>query len=192
MENNKNVQDYATSDSPVNDAFEGIVELCYQLEGYITSTGKWFWTKGDKQKEYQDIDLLAIGRNKTIIVSVSSNLKSKITLNKKGELNTDLHLKLKDSFYRVEEYLKNTKEYEWLLDGNREIERVVAIAEPQSKKHLEKINEKLMNDKIKIRTPKEIIEEIMVYVDKNKNLKIQHEALRLIQIMRRSNIFKKI
>lgn len=189
MTNRKDTQYYITSDSPVNDAFEGIVELYFQLSrgGYITSTGKWFWTEGVKQKEYQDIDLLAVNGHKTIIVSVSSNLKSKITLTKNGELNNDLHLKLIDSFVRVENYLANTEDYKWMVNKNREINKVIAIAEGVSSKHLEKINNLLKKDKIEIITPKKIINGIMEYLNEHDNLKIQHEALRLIQIMRRAN-----
>ena len=41
------IQNYPTSDSPNHDAFEGIVELYYEIKGYITSSGKWFWKKAD-------------------------------------------------------------------------------------------------------------------------------------------------
>lgn len=46
------IQSFPTSDSPVNDSFEGIVELYFQIKGYITSTGKWFWKyqEGKHQK----------------------------------------------------------------------------------------------------------------------------------------------
>ena len=37
------IQSIPVSDSPNNDAFEAIVELYYQSEGFITSSGKWFW-----------------------------------------------------------------------------------------------------------------------------------------------------
>ena len=70
------IQDIPVSDSPNNDAFEAIVELYYQLNGFITSSGKWFWyaQKGKQQRGYQDFDVLAINGQETIIVSVSSNL----------------------------------------------------------------------------------------------------------------------
>lgn len=48
MSEDNNKQTFPTVDSPVNDAFEGIVELYYQINGYITSTGKWFY-KWDKK-----------------------------------------------------------------------------------------------------------------------------------------------
>ena len=80
-------------------------------------------------------------------------------------------------------------DYKWMVDENREISKVIAIAEGVSDKHLEKINKLLKKDKIEIITPKEIIKGILEYLNEHENLKIQHEALRLIQIMRRANSF---
>ena len=78
------IQKYPSSDSPNHDAFEGIVELYYEIKGYITSSGKWFWKKSDgrQQRGYQDIDVLAINGKETIIVSVSSNFDDKLNFSK--------------------------------------------------------------------------------------------------------------
>jgi len=112
-----NIQTFPISDSPVNDAFEGIVELYYQLKGYITSTGKWFWEygMGKQQRGYQDIDLLAINGDEAVIVSVSSCLDDKINFSRSdGKINRDKLEKLQSYFSRTERYLNSVNEYKWI------------------------------------------------------------------------------
>ena len=74
------IQNIPVTDSPNNDAFEAVVEVYFQTQGYITSAGKWFWVweDGKKQRGYQDIDVLAIKDDETVIVSVTSNLDDKV------------------------------------------------------------------------------------------------------------------
>ena len=100
-------------DSPNNDALEAIIELYYQLEGHITSAGKWFWAmeKGKQQRGYQDIDILAINKNETIIVSVTSGLDDKIGFNKDRILRSEQLENLVKYFNRVENYLRRIDHY---------------------------------------------------------------------------------
>ena len=119
-------QNFPVVDSPHNDAFEAIVELYYQISGYITSSGKWFWVRGSgkKQRGYQEIDVLAVNREDVIIVSVTSGLDDKIRFNKRGQPRNDMFKKLQFHFSRIEEYLRQVPQYEWLMDKN--VKKVVA------------------------------------------------------------------
>ena len=96
------IQEIPVTDSPNNDAFEAIVEVYYQTEGYITSTGKWFWVweDGKQQRGYQDIDVLAVSGDKTVIVSVTSNLDDKINT-QGGVVNKEKLNKLSGHFFRI-------------------------------------------------------------------------------------------
>lgn len=144
------IQNIPVSDSPNNDAFEAVVELYYQLKGYITCSGKWYWyaEKGKQQRGYQDFDVLAINSEETVIVSVSSNLDDKVSFNRNGKINEDKLKKLKKYFERSEKYLQNVPEYEWLIK-KREIKRVVAYLSFQKKK-LNEIKIIMKNNEIEL------------------------------------------
>jgi len=122
------IQSIPVADSPNNEALEGIVELYFQICGYITSSGKWFWVKEGKKKirGYQDIDVLAINGHEIIIVSVTSNLDDKLRCDREGNINYEMLDKLGAYFRRVEMYLEHVKEYKWLVGSGKKIRKVVA------------------------------------------------------------------
>lgn len=97
-------QGIPVTDSPNNDAFEAIVEVYYQVRGYITSAGKWFWVWEDekKQRGYQDIDVLAVSGDETIIISATSNLDDRVNT-KSGRANDEMLNKLKGHFNRFKQ-----------------------------------------------------------------------------------------
>ena len=177
------IQKYPTSDSINNDAFEGIVELYYELEGFITSSGKWFWKKfeGKQQRGYQDIDVLAINGKETIIVSVSSNFDDKLNFSK-NELNLEKALKTVEYYKRVEEYLKETPEYNWLLTTTREIKRVLAVI--NTPKNILKFNDFLNDNNIEVLTVDNMITKIFEYLNNPHGFKIQNQTLRILQILK--------
>ncbi len=173
------IQNIPVVDSKPNDAFEALVELYYQTKGYITSTGKWFWVfqAGKQQRGYQDIDLLAINGNTTVIVSVTSNLDDKIgSISSKKDDKFD---NLQEFFSRTINYLSEVNAYSWLVADGRKIEKVVAFA--NSKKSMEAETDFLQKNNISLIGPNEI-GEINDYI-KQSNLKIQNEILRSIQIL---------
>ena len=107
------------SDSSNRDAFEAVVELYYQTNGYITSSGKRFrvWEAGEKKRRgFQEIiDVLAISDRETVIVRVSSNLDDPLRF---GEHPLDIAAKLnltKAYFERVTQYLKSVEQYAWMV-----------------------------------------------------------------------------
>ena len=112
------IQSIPTPDSPNNDAFEAIVELYYQVKGYITSSGKWFWVKEPtkRQRGYQDIDVLAVSGRELLIVSVTSGLDDKLRPRRNGSIRNDMLQKLKNHFERIECYLCKVPQYQWLLE----------------------------------------------------------------------------
>lgn len=180
------IQKYPASDSPHHDAFEGIVELYFEVKGYITSSGKWFWKKseGKQQRGYQDIDVLAINGKETIIVSVSANFDDKLNFSS-GELNKEKSAKTVDYFDRVTEYLTETMGYSWLTNKDREVKKVIAVVNvPQN---IEKYEQFLKSQKIDVLVIDEMITEIVKYLDDAQGLKIQNQTLRILQILKEKN-----
>jgi len=190
------IQNYPTSDSPNHDAFEGIVELYYEIKGYITSSGKWFWKKSDGKYQggYQDIDVLAINGKETIIVSVSSNFDDKLNFSK-GKINETKLIKTLDHFNRIEEYLNATNEYKWLMEGSRKIKRVLAVI--NAPKGYEKYSLIPETKEIEIVQVKEMITVINNYLEKYKKqqnengLKTQNQTFRILQILNEKKMFTK-
>jgi len=179
------IQNYPTSDSPPVDTFESLVELYYQMQGYITSGGKWFWYKSQerKQRGYQDIDVLAISAKETVIVSVTSNLDDKIRFKRSGEINDDLESKLKAYYSRTNKYLKGVPEYNWLMDNNRTIRHVVAYIRVSDKVR-ERVEPILNNMGIRLVSGEEIFAALKDYLSSNKNVRIQHPQLRMLQVQK--------
>jgi len=179
----EDIQNYPVSDSPNHDAFEGIVELYYEVKGYITSSGKWFWKKseGKQQRGYQDIDVLAISEDETIIVSVSSNFDDKLNFSG-GELNKEKSEKTLDYFERVIEYLSVTVEYNWLINNQRTIRKVLAVI--NIPKDMNKYEKFLKSENIEILKIDDMIDEILEFLNKKDGFKIQNPTLRIIQILK--------
>ncbi len=179
------IQNIPTTDSPNHDAFEAIVETYYQTQGYITSSGKWFWVweSGKKQRGYQDIDVLAINGNETIIISVSSNLDDKINTQKQSA-NIEKLEKLIGHFNRIKKYLDSVEQYNWLTK-ERNIRYVVAYAST-SKKTLPLITTTLKENGINLLSTQEIMIFLHEHV-RQSHLKIQNQLLRTIQLSQDQN-----
>lgn len=121
MKRNASTNDYATFDGNPVDPFESLIEIYYQLLGYITSSNKAFlvhWEEFNaEKKEYEnkaatvDIDLIAINRSETVIVQIAMNLQDKVG-------NEDKQLETIEHFKRVEMYLSTVKQYRWLLNDD--------------------------------------------------------------------------
>lgn len=183
--NNSTVARVAIPDSPNNDAFEAIVELYYQLRGYITSSGKWFGVK-DKEKQqrgYADMDVLAVNGKETLIVSVTTCLKQKI--DKGGEIE-----KLVTYYKNAEEYLKGTECYEWMGEKGR-IKKVIAYKEGYKQSSaMEKYKEKIEGKGITIISGEEIAERIGWYLSDTKSqdgrgrdVCIRNPLLKIVEFM---------
>ncbi len=179
------IQNIPVADSPNNEAFEAIVELYFQLQGYVTSSGKWFWywAEGKKQRGYQDIDVLAINGQETVIVSVTSNLDDKIRFDRLGNVKTEMLNHLIEHFLRVEQYLTEVPEYNWLCAPDvREIRRVVACT-TYYKNQIERIHDIFVEHDISLLIAKDIINFVSDYLDNNSNLKIQDQMLRMFRLL---------
>jgi hypothetical protein len=173
-------QKIAVSDSPSYEAFESLVEVYFQINGYITSTGKWFQAKNPEKQQggHRDIDVLAINASETVIVSVSTNLKEKAGL-KNGEF-TESFLATKEYYEIVQLYLQGVPEYSWMVGKERKVRKILAVAnvEKQKMELIKKINE---ND-IEVLHREVIFNRIKEYVS-IKGLKIQHEVLKAFQLL---------
>jgi hypothetical protein len=172
---NREIQTYPSVDNLATDAFESIVETFYQLNGYITSSNKWFWYNDErndkKQQGYQDIDVLAINSNSVKIVSVTSNLDDKIRFKSNGLLNDEMLDKLIFYFKKCEDYLNCVDEYKWIINkdvekNNRTVDYVIAYSLPNNKLH-DKISSVVDSDKIKLLSPNEISNGLEKYVVNN-------------------------
>jgi hypothetical protein len=166
-----------------NDAFEAIVELFFQLQGYITSSGKWFWVYDSekKQRGYRDIDVLAINGEETVIISVTSNLDDKIRIHRSSNLNDPLYIHTTAYFKSVQLYLENVPSYRWLLAHGRIIRKVIVSVRLPKTKRLDEIKITLEKDRIELIGAKEIFE----FLNQDKfyeNVKIQNQMQRVLQI----------
>jgi hypothetical protein len=172
------LQTNPVTDSPHNDAFEGIVDVYFQTQGYITSAGKWFWVweDGKKQRGYQDIDVLAVNSTEAVIVSVTSNLDDKVNTK-----NVELLKKLKDHFHRVHRYLDAVNEYRWMVQNPRTVRYVVAYSHA-TLGSLEGILESLRNEGIETLSAKDILTSLGKHTNLP-NLKIQNQLLRTVQLL---------
>jgi hypothetical protein len=179
------IQHYPVADSPNNDAFEAVVETYFQTEGYITSAGKWFWIRDDdkQQRGYQDIDVLAVSGEKLVIVSVSSNLDDKVNSRSGVE-------KLEQHFERVQLYLANVPAYKWLVCGDkkRKIQKVVAYNRPFGGPS-EIIKKSLSEANICELSAETMLESLQEHVAQ-RNLKIQNQLLRTIQLLGKNKFLK--
>lgn len=184
---NNAIQSYPTSDSPENDAFEAIVKLYFELQGYLTSSGKWFWKmeEGKQQRGYQDIDVLAVNGIDTIIVSVASNFDDKLS-KKNGAINHEKADKFLQYFSRVEEYLATTESYRWLVADRRNVIRVLAVINQPKK--LDSYKGFLDQHKITVIDKADLLSGkngVLTYLKdhQKKGLKIKNPILRVVQLM---------
>lgn len=185
---NIDVQDYPTVNSVQTEPFESLVEIYYQLKGYITISNKWFWVfeSGKKQRGYQDIDILAINDSKTLIISVTTSLNDKIRFGRNGKLKENMLEGLCRYFKRVETYLEKVREYRWLTKNGREIKRIVAYAYGGYNKEekMEEINKELKKRGIELISSKEIIKYLREEIKdiRSKGLKTNNQLIKLIQL----------
>jgi hypothetical protein len=181
------VQSYPTADSPPTDPFEGLVAVYYQLKGYITSTNKWFWVRkrGKKLRGYQDIDVLALNKSETLIVSVTANLDDKIRFVSGGNLRQDMLDRLNDYFTRASDYLKATRDYHWLLENKRRIRKVVAFA--SGNKLADRVQVAINKQGIELLSAKEIIEYLQhaIAEQEERGLRTNNQLVKTIQLILR-------
>jgi len=181
-------QQYPTVDSPPVDPFESLVATFYQIKGYITSVGKWFWVwqDGMRQPGYQDIDVLAINADETIIVSVTSNLDDKVSFKRNKSLDQEKMNKLLQFFNRAQRFLTETPEYSWLMKSGRKTYRVVVCA-GWHEKNLERIRSVLKSNEIELRTSSDIFRELRTEIRtiKEKGLKTNDPLVRLLNLWMR-------
>jgi len=167
------VQSNPIVDSAQIDPFESLVEMYYQTKGYITSSNKWFWffEEGKKQRGYQDIDVLAIDENETLIITVTTNLDDKI-----NNIN-----KLHEFFKRVREYLKNVQQYSWLMK-DRKIRYVIAFA--YGDRMARNISQELKEESIELLSSNEIIRNLRDYISnlKKSGLRTNNQLARIIEL----------
>jgi hypothetical protein len=178
----KEIQDYAMVDGNPHDSFEGLVEMYFQLKGYITSSNKNFWVFDRSKKEqrgYQDIDVLAVKGDETVIVSVSSNLKTKVNTRevKSGTL---------EHFDRVESYLNAVEDYGWLI--RRKPRKVIAyMTGHKTTRGLDAVRKLLNRHEIELLSVYKIsdylLRRIKTLKDPEKHgLKAENELVRLLQV----------
>lgn len=179
------IQNYPSADSPATDPFEALVELYYQLNGYITSSNKWFWVRdeGKQQRGYQDIDVLAINEHEVNIVSVTANLDDKIRYDKNKKIQMD---SLQVFFERVEKYLQETKDYSWVME-KRKINWVVAYSSGPSEKRLEEIKSEIRNINVNIEliSSDEMLNNIIEFNKEYAVGKTNNQILKTIQLVLR-------
>lgn len=184
------VQDYPAADSAPTDPFEGLVAAHYQLDGYITSTNKWFWVwgKDKKQRGYQDIDVLAVNDAETIIVSVTGNLDDKVRRSGEGTLRKDMLDNLNRYFERVQAYLKSVPEYAWLLNDVRKLKKVVAYA--SGDKLASRIRDSLDAHGIELLSAKEIIEHLQKVIpeQEKRGLRTNNQLIKTVQLIARQKV----
>lgn len=179
------VQHNPTIDSPPTDPFEALVSAYYQFQGYLTSSAKWFWVRDpDKsQRGYQDIDVFAVNHQTTVIVSVSANLDDKVRFKKGGDLNFELIRRQVDYFNRVELYLRNVEQYQWLVT-NREVKHVIAFAVGNSLADRLLQNEEWVNYKIDLLYVNEIVTYLQnMIADEEIRIKTNNQIIRFLQMM---------
>ncbi len=179
------IQSYPSADSPPTDPFEALVELYYQLNGYITSSNKWFWVRGDgkQQRGYQDIDVLAINAQEVVIISVTANLNDKVRHHGDGSVHEEKLASLKNYFDRVKEYLKAVEHYAWLMDGSRKVRCVVAFSRGFGL--AEKIAPMLRDLEIEILSSKVLLKhlKVEVKVQEKRGLRTNNQIVKMIQLM---------
>jgi hypothetical protein len=178
----RKIQDYAMVDGNPHDSFEGLVEIYFQLKGYITSSNKNFWVfdKDKKaQRGYQDIDILAVKDDETVIVSVSSNLDDKVNTRR-------VKSSTREHFERVERYLKAVKDYRWLV--RKKPQRVIAyMSGHKTASSLNKIRKLLDGHQIKLLSVYKISDYLLRRIKtlkdpKKYGLKAENELVRLLQV----------
>jgi hypothetical protein len=186
------IKNFPVPDSIAVEPFESIVELYYQTQGYITSSNKWFkLQKKGKRPGSSDIDVLAISKDETLIVSVTVNLDDKIRCRRNGNIREDMKRNLCDHFEHVMKYLKNVSQYSWLVGNSRQIRKILAYQCGYKKggKNERMVNEALLNCSIKPLYSDKITTDLIKYVRKTQqqfhgqNLKTNNSLVMLVRLV---------
>ncbi len=187
------VQNYPTVDSIPVEPFESLVEMYFQLKGYITSSNKWFWIKelGKKQRGYQDIDVLAVNERETVIISVTTNLDDKVRFTREGLINEKQLKNISKYFERVERFLMEVNEYRWLVE-NRNVRKILAYGYGGYKNKNKK--EILMSELTKMGIELISSDEIIGYIKnriediQSQGLKTNNQVVKMIELLRKIEI----
>lgn len=181
------VQNYSSIDSPPTDPLEAIVEAWYQSRGFITASNKWFWVHVDPKRPrgYQDIDVLAVGKKETVLVSVSTNLDDKVRCDLKGRVNRAMLRRLSVHFDRAETFVREVREYRWLVARGRSIARVVAYG--TGEKLAETVEKPLAQQGIDLLPLRTVLADLRQFVQKSRKqgLRTNNQVIRLFTLLDR-------
>ena len=181
------VQNYPAIDSPPTDPLEAIVEAWYQSRGFITASNKWFWVHADSNRTrgYQDIDVLAVGKKETVIVSVSTNLDDKVRCDSKGRVNRAMLRRLRGHFDRAETFLREVREYRWLVARGRSITRVVAHG--TGEKLADAVRDATTAEGIELLPLRGVLADLRLFVRdaRERGLRTNNQVVRLITLIDR-------
>lgn len=162
------VQNYVTIDGNSESSFETLAELFFQTKGYITASNKWFWYKeaSKKQRGYQDIDIIAIKKDESVLIAVTS------------ELDKDQTKNLPRFFNKAIEYLKSVSEYSWLTENLKKI-IVYGIGSSPCVKQLKDEGFELIDQQ-------EIINGLIEYLNNYhiKGLKFKSSAMEMLRMLK--------
>ena len=179
----KSWQTEPAADSPPFDPIEGLVTTYFQLQGYITSSNKWFWVweEGKQQRGYQDMDVLAVKSRETVIVSATGNLDDKVRRTSSGDINQGMVDRLVSYFDRCTHYLRSVPDYEWLVAPDRSVRRVVVYKSGQGL--AKTIDEHLGQHGIELLDVHVLMEAVQNAVHTQKNIRTNNQILKLLQII---------
>lgn len=179
------IQKLPVADSPATDPLEAIFATYYQINGFITSSNKWFWVheEGKHQQGYQDIDILAISATETILVSVTANLDDKVRFDREGVFRADMLQKLVSFYDRAAGYLENVPQYRWLLADGRVQKRILAYGVGDSL--AQKIRGPLLDKNIQLLSSEAAIRQIQTAVREQTNhgLRTNNQLIKLLQYL---------
>jgi len=133
--NDPELKSLQLADGRARDAFEKVVELYYQCNGYITSNNKWFKIN---KKDYTDIDLVVINGKEIHIVNITTNLNGKTVEDKINVKDGKRKEGLITHFKKSQEAFE--KNYKSLYDQANDIVSVIAFinGSPSIKKKIKK------------------------------------------------------
>ena len=174
------------ADSPPFDPLEGLAATYFQLEGYITSSNKWFWVwePGKQQRGYQDIDVLAVNGSETVVASVTGNLDDKVRRTAAREINLGMVHRLSSYFDRCFHYLETIPDYRWLVAPPRRLRRVVVYASGQGL--ADSIAPHLVEHRIELLDARKLMTVVQSKVRAQAHIRTNNQILKLIQLLPRS------
>jgi len=169
-----------------NDAFDTMVELYYQTQGYITSVGKSFtvYEPNHESGLHCTLSMIAINEQETVIVSPYDSLPGHVTWDKKGNIKMKTLEFFEHYFRHCEGYLRNVQSYQWL--AQRPMRRVVALLWPEEQPVNDNFIEHMNKRGVDVLTGRAIAEKLITYATSGDTSAFPDvQALRLIAIMSR-------